>query len=147
MDTLNQPENIKIDNNELLTDAEAITVDKTEDELNTSSSDLKDLINNFNSGDDMSKMMDKFSKGDMGDIGNVFKQFTDIISSNSSSDSCNNKKTNDCSTEGDDSLCEEDDDFDFNLDKYFISENGKNLCDVLLDIKTELTDIKLSLNK
>jgi len=150
MDIPNQTENVKIDTNELLKDDESIKINQTKEELNTDSADLKDLINNFNSGDNMSKMMDKFSNGeigDMSDIGNVLKQFTNIISSNSNnSDSSPNKNTNDC-TEEDDSLCEEDEEFDFNLDKYFISKNGKNLCDVLLDIKTELTDIKLSLNK
>ena len=155
MDIPNQSENVKIDTNELLKDDESIKNNKIDEKINTNSIDLKDLINNFNSDDndndndnDMSKIMDKFSNGEMGDmsdIGNVIKQFTNIMSSNSNNSS-HNKKTNDC-TEEDDSLCEEDEDFDFNLDKYFISENGKNLCDVLLDIKTELTDIKLSLNK
>ena len=43
-------------------------------------------------------------------------------------------------------ICEEEDDlegdFDFDFDKYFISKNGQNICDVLCDIKNELSDIK-----
>ena len=32
----------------------------------------------------------------------------------------------------------EDDDFELDLNKYFIASNGSNFCDILLDIKNEL---------
>ena len=45
----------------------------------------------------------------------------------------------------------EDDEVELNLDKFFISSTGKNICDVLLDVKSELQNInetiKTTLNK
>ena len=44
-----------------------------------------------------------------------------------------------------------DEDFELDLDKYFISKNGENLCDILSGIKNELseinTNIKNNINK
>ena len=41
----------------------------------------------------------------------------------------------------------DEEDFELDLGKYFISKNGQNICDILVDIKSELVNINNSLNK
>ena len=100
---------------------------------------LHDLLNNFNSKDnDISEIFNNFSKGDLGD---AIKQFTNVMKT-----SQDNKSENNINNLGDVEQDSNDDDFDgdfeLNLDKYFISKDGKNICDILSDIKSELHDIK-----
>lgn len=112
--------------------------------INSDTPNLHDLLNNFNSqNSDISSLFNNFSKGDLGE---AIKQFTNVMSNNSKNSSENN--IHNLSEEEDDD--EEDDedfgeDFELNLDKYFISKDGKNICDLLSDIKSELTDIKFKL--
>ena len=40
----------------------------------------------------------------------------------------------------------DDEDFEVDLSKYFLSKNGQNICDVLIDIKSELVNINNSIN-
>ena len=40
-----------------------------------------------------------------------------------------------------------DDTFELNLEKYFLASNGQNICDILLDVKTELKNINDKLSK
>lgn len=109
--------------------------------INTDTPNLQDLLNNFNSEDnDISQIFNNFSKGDLGD---AINQFTNIIktSQNKSENNINNLDDIEQDSNDDDF----DGDFELNLDKYFISKDGKNICDVLSDIKSELSDIKLKL--
>jgi hypothetical protein len=107
----------------------------------TDTPNLQDLLNNFNSQDnDISQIFNNFSKGDLGD---AIKQFTNIIKT--SQDKSENNINNLDDVEQDSNDDDFDGDFELNLDKYFISKDGKNICDVLSDIKSELLDIKLKL--
>jgi len=107
----------------------------------TDTPNLQDLLNNFNSQDnDISQIFNNFSKGDLGD---AIKQFTNIIKT--SQDKSENNINNLDDIEQDSNDDDFDGDFELNLDKYFISKDGKNICDVLSDIKSELSDIKLKL--
>ena len=109
--------------------------------INTDTPNLQDLLNNFNSQDtDISQIFNNFSKGDLGD---AIKQFTNIIKT--SQDKSENNINNLDNIEQDSNDDDFDGDFEINLDKYFISKDGKNICDVLSDIKSELLDIKLKL--
>ena len=153
MNKENKVENDKMKSEETLKDTEDKVLN--ENEINCNSKELNDLINSFNSGDnDFSELINTFSKGD---IGNVVKQFTDIISTNSKpkSQSSANSTFDNLSDKDEDitevkmnKICEETEDDDFegdfelDLDKYFISKDGTNICDVLSDIKNELKDIK-----
>lgn len=107
--------------------------------INSDTPNLQDLLNNFNSEDaDFSQLFNNLSKGDLGD---AIKQFTNVLSKNSQNTSDNN--INNLHEMGNDSNEDDfDGDFELNLDKYFISKDGKNICDVLSDIKSELLDIK-----
>ena len=96
-------------------------------------------------------MLNNLSKGDIGDM---VKQFSHIISNNSqntSSSSSSPPNLDECINieESDDFNIDEEEDTDFELDlnKYFISKEGKNICDVLTEIKTELVNINSNLNK
>ena len=109
--------------------------------INTDTPNLQDLLNNFNSQDtDISQIFNNFSKGDLGD---AIKQFTNIIKT--SQDKSENNINNLDDIEQDSNDDDFDGDFELNLDKYFISKDGKNICDILSDIKSELSDIKLKL--
>ena len=109
--------------------------------INTDTPNLQDLLNNFNSQDnDISQIFNNFSKGDLGD---AINQFTNIIKT--SQDKSKNNINNLDDIEQDSNDDDFDGDFELNLDKYFISKDGKNICDVLSDIKSELSDIKLKL--
>ena len=109
--------------------------------INTDTPNLQDLLNNFNSQDtDISQIFNNFSKGDLGD---AIKQFTNIIKT--SQDKSENNINNLDNIEQDSNDDDFDGDFELNLDKYFISKDGKNICDVLSDIKSELSNIKLKL--
>ena len=111
--------------------------------INTDTPNLQDLLNNFNSQDtDISQIFNNFSKGDLGD---AIKQFTNIIKT--SQDKSENNINNLDDIEQDSNDDDFDGDFELNLDKYFISKDGKNICDVLSDIKSELSNIKLKLKK
>tara|TARA_B100001564_G_scaffold186141_1_gene156336 strand:- start:2770 stop:3207 length:438 start_codon:yes stop_codon:yes gene_type:complete len=120
--------------------------------------DLNDILNNFNIKDDnISNMINDLSKGD---IGNMMKQFTNVMTQNAKkSSNDNNTNSNDidienveCTSENDnEGMCNfgemDEEDFELDLGKYFISKNGQNICDILVDIKSELVNINNSLNK
>ena len=109
--------------------------------INTDTPNLQDLLNNFNSKDtDISQIFNNFSKGDLGD---AIKQFTNIIKTSQDKSENNINSLDDIEQDSNDD--DFDGDFELNLDKYFISKDGKNICDVLSDIKSELLDIKLKL--
>ncbi len=109
--------------------------------INTDTPNLQDLLNNFNSQDtDISQIFNNFSKGDLGD---AIKQFTNIIKTSQDKSENNINSLDDIEQDSNDD--DFDGDFELNLDKYFISKDGKNICDVLSDIKSELLDIKLKL--
>lgn len=121
--------------------------------------DLNDILNNFNIKDDnISNMINDLSKGD---IGNMMKQFTNVMAQNVKKSSNNNSNINsddidienvECTSENDnEGMCNfgemDEEDFELDLGKYFISKNGQNICDILVDIKSELVNINNSLNK
>ena len=131
MEKGNQTDNIQMENKNILIDEEKNVCDN-KDENNE---DLNDLLNNFNSeNNDISKIFNNFSKGDLGD---AIKQFTNVISNTSKK--MNNPEKHVCET--DEELDEDfdEEDFAFDLDKYFISKNGQNICDVLSDIKSDIS--------
>jgi ribosomal protein L12E/L44/L45/RPP1/RPP2 len=120
--------------------------------------DLNDILNNFNIKDDnISNMINDLSKGD---IGNMMKQFTNVMAQNAKKSSNDNNTNSDdidienveCTSENDnEGMCNFDEmdneDFELDLGKYFISKNGQNICEILVDIKSELVNINNSLNK
>ena len=140
MEKGNQTDNIQMENKNISIDEEKNVCDnKEENSINTG--DLNDLLNNFNSeNNDISQIFNNFSKGDLGD---AIKQFTNVISNTSKKMNTPEKHTCETEEELDEDFDEED--FAFDLDKYFISKNGQNICDVLSDIKSELEDIKFKL--
>lgn len=134
---------------------------------------LDEILNNFNlKNDNVSNIINDLSKGD---IGNVMKQFTDVISKHANKQSANanvnvaqcddddkedtdNKDTDNKDTDNNDDFSKifgnsldgmdemDDEDFEVDLSKYFLSKNGQNICDVLIDIKSELVNINNSIN-
>ena len=100
---------------------------------NNSDNNLNNILNSFNSENgDMNIDLEKTLKE--GDLGNMVKQFTNIMSSLNQNNE-NVESEEECDEEM------EDEDFVLDLNKYFIASNGKNICDVLLDIKEELKNI------
>ena len=100
---------------------------------NNSDNNLNNILNSFNSENgDMNIDLEKTLKE--GDLGNMVKQFTNIMSSLNQNNE-NVESEEECDEEM------EDEDFELDLNKYFIASNGKNICDVLLDIKEELKNI------
>tara|TARA_Y100000768_G_scaffold96675_1_gene70408 strand:- start:15569 stop:15931 length:363 start_codon:yes stop_codon:yes gene_type:complete len=77
------------------------------------------------------------SLGNPEELGDLFKKFTNSFS---------NLETNDDNNENEhDDISEQD--LDFDLDKYLIGKNGQNICDVLTDIKDQLTIISCQMAK
>jgi len=100
---------------------------------NNSDNNLNNILNSFNSENgNMNIDLEKTLKE--GDLGNMVKQFTNIMSSLNQNNE-NVESEEECDEEM------EDEDFELDLNKYFIASNGKNICDVLLDIKEELKNI------
>lgn len=140
MEKENQTDNIQLEKKNVSIDENEKICDNKE-ENNINSGDLNDLLNNFNSeNNDISQIFNNFSKGDLGD---AIKQFTNVISNNSKK--MNTPDKNVCETEEELDEDSDEEDFTFDLDKYFISKDGQNICDVLSDIKSELTNIKFKL--
>lgn len=134
---------------------------------------LDEILNNFNlKNDNVSNIINDLSKGE---IGNVMKQFTDVISKHANKQSTNanvniaqcddddkedtdNKDTDNKDTDNNDDFSKifgnsldgmdemDDEDFEVDFSKYFLSKNGQNICDVLIDIKSELVNINNSIN-
>ena len=140
--------NNNCDNNEdefNLNDLENLDL-KNLDLNNINTDDINNLLKNLGNGDNnLEKLINNFSNGD---VGSIFKNFGDIISNNIDNNS-NKAEINDDNTT--DEFDIEDDEVELNLDKFFISSTGKNICDVLLDVKSELQNInetiKNNLNK
>lgn len=105
---------------------------------NINPDDINKIINGLNlGGNNLESLIQNFSKGK---IGSVLKNFGDIISNN---DDEKNNEDNDLNFDiSNDNLDIEDEctneDFELDLDKYFISSEGKNICEALLDITSEL---------
>lgn len=132
-----------------------------ENNINLNTENINEILDNFNLKDNnLSNMLNNLSKGDIGDM---VKQFSHIISNNSNNpsacassssstthftpnlDECVDiEESDDCNFDIDE---ENDTDFELDLNKYFISKEGKNICDVLTEIKTELVNINSNLNK
>ena len=97
---------------------------------------------NLDNGNNLESLIQNFSKGK---IGSVLKDFTNIISSNESVEDEEDVEfdisNNNLSI---DEECEEQD-FELNLEKYFMSSDGKNICDILIDVKCELQNINKNL--
>lgn len=135
------------------------------DEINNkgNNEELNNLLNNFNlESGDINNMIKNFSKGG---LENIMKDFSNIIAKGGNSN--NNCNSNNFKNEKHDSVvidpdssddgikiesgedlshCD-DDDFELDLNKYFIASNGSNFCDILLGIKNELVEINKNLNK
>ena len=111
---------------------------------NINPDDINKLLSNLNldNGNNLESLIQNFSKGK---IGSVLKDFTNIISSNESVEDEEDVEfdisNNNLSI---DEECEEQD-FELNLEKYFMSSDGKNICDILIDVKCELQNINKNL--
>ena len=132
---------------------------KDEINNNPNNEQLNNLLNNFNlESGDINSMIKNFSQGG---LENIMKDFSNIIAKGGKdtkgSNSCKNEKHNsvvsddedDCikiETDEDLNHCDEDD-FELDLSKYFIASDGRNFCDILLDIKGELVEINKNLKK
>ena len=101
----------------------------------------------------MKNMLDQLNKNE--DFKNILGSFSSNFKNpmqkkSKSSDDSNNIEESDIKDDiYDDNSTDED--FELDLDKYFISKNGENLCDILSGIKNELseinTNIKNNINK
>lgn len=129
----NMSDNNKSNNNEFnLNDLDNMNLN------NINTDDINKLLQNLGEGENsLNSIINNFSKGDMGSI---FQNLGDIMSNNDS-----NKIDDDTTEELDvneNNLSDDcDDEIEVNLDKFFISSTGKNICDVLLEVKTELQNI------
>jgi len=95
-------------------------------------------LGNLNETGDLQNMLNSLSNDE--NLTNLFKQFSSGFSNFANTDN-NNEETE---------IQEESEDLDFetlNLDKYLLSKDGDNLCDVLCSIKNELVNINNNLNK
>jgi hypothetical protein len=111
---------------------------------NINPDDINKILNGLNlGGNNLESLIQNFSKGK---IGSVLKNFGDIMNNDENKnnndenkDKVNNDLNFDISNDNLD-IDEEctNDEFELDLDKYFISSEGKNICDALLDIKSEL---------
>ena len=112
---------------------------------NINTDEINKLLQNLGNGENsLDSLINNFSKGDMGSI---FQNLGDIMSNDS-----NNKIDEDDTTEeldvNENNLSDEcDDEIELNLDKFFISSTGKNICDVLLEVKSELQNINEKVKK
>ena len=111
------------------TNEETCNMDNIEKELGdlNETGDLQNMLNNLSSDENLTNLFKQFSSG--------FSNFTNTDNNNSNQDS---------------EIQEDSEDLDFetlNLDKYLLSKDGDNLCDVLCSIKNELVNINNNLNK
>lgn len=123
-----------------------------EDDKQINLDDINNLMSSFgleggvNGG--MKNMLDQLNKNEdfkniLGTFSNNFKNPTQK-KYKSSDDSNNNAEESDIK----DDIYDEnstDEDFELDLDKYFISKNKENLCDILSNIKNELSEINKNL--
>jgi len=116
---------------------------------NINPDDINKILNGLNlGGNNLESLIQNFSKGK---IGSVLKNFGDIMNNDenkSNNDNTDNDLNFDISNDNLD-IDEEctNDDFELDLDKYFISSEGKNICDALLDIKSELNTFNRNFSK
>lgn len=112
-----------------------------EDNCKEQSSDMENIekeLGSLNDTGDLQGMLNSLSNDE--NLTNLFKQFSSGFSNFANSDN-NNEETE---------IQDESEDLDFetlNLDKYLLSKDGNNLCDVLCSIKDELVNINNNLNK
>lgn len=101
--------------------------------------DLESELNNLNGTNDLQDMLHNLSNDE--NITSLFKQFSSGFSNFAQSNENINEE---------EKIEEESDELDFetlNLDKYLLSSEGTNLCDILGDIKNELVKLNKNLNK
>lgn len=142
--TQTHPEENTQTHQETNTDPEDTNINLDDINLNNiNPDDINKILNGLNlGGNNLESLIQNFSKGK---IGSVFKNFGDIMNNDESKHNNNNNDTVDNDLNFDisndnldmDEECTNDD-FELDLDKYFISSEGKNICDALLDIKSEL---------
>ena len=112
--------------------------------------DINKILNNLGDGENnLDSLINNFTKGNMGSL---FQNLGDIMSKNTNNNSDNSKLNEDDSTDefdiNENNLNDEcDDELELNLDKFFISSTGKNICDVLLEVKSELQNINETVKK
>jgi hypothetical protein len=112
-----------------------------EDNCKEQPSDIDNIekeLGNLNDTGDLQNMLNSLSNDE--NLTNLFKQFSSGFSNFTNTDN-NNEDTE---------IQEDSEDLDFetlNLDKYLLSKDGDNLCDVLCSIKNELVNINNNLNK
>ena len=116
--------------------SEKNTQNNNEKVMDKPSLNLEEELNNSEDKNDLGELLKNMSSDE--NVSNLFKQFTSGLSNI-------NNSQNDLS-ENDFNLYNEDDDDDIdidslNLDKYFISSSGKNICDVLLELKDEISKL------
>ena len=113
------------------------TQKKKDDTKSESNLNLEEELNNLEDKNDLSELLKNMSSDE--NVSNLFKQFTSGFSNLNNSE--NNFSENDFNLYNDN---DDDDDIDIdslNLDKYFISSSGKNICDVLLELKDEISKL------
>ena len=116
---------------------------------NINPNDIKNLLNTFNLDKD-NKIQSLLNDLSGGDIGSLLKSFSNIVPDNKNEETTENMDFDisqdnlDIEEENMDSM---DDTFELNLEKYFLASNGQNICDILLDVKTELKNINEKLSK
>ena len=109
--------------------SEKNTQNTNEKVMDKPSLNLEEELNNSEDKNDLGELLKNMSSDE--NVSNLFKQFTSGLSNI-------NNSQNDLSENDFNLYNEDDDDIDIdslNLDKYFISSDGKNICDVLIDLK------------
>lgn len=125
-------------------------IDLTNIDLNNiKSDDIKNVLNSLNL-DKNNKLQSLLKDLSDGDIGSLLKSFSSLIPDNKNEETTENMDFDisqdnlDIEEENIESM---DDTFELNLEKYFLASNGQNICDILLDVKTELKNINDKLSK
>ena len=117
-------------------------ISQTNDDLsndnNPLENELQEEIDSLNDNSGIADIINNLKNlSNEENLSNLFKEFTSNIPTN----------TNDNSDFEDNN---ESDDYEYealNLDKYLISSNGNNICDILSNIELQLNSINENLNK
>lgn len=110
---------------------------------NINTDEINKLLQNLGNGENsLNSIINNFSKGDMGSI---FQNLGNIMSNDSKIDEDDTTEELDVNENNLSDDC--DDEIELNLDKFFISSTGKNICDVLLEVKSELQNINETVKK
>lgn len=113
-------------------------INNTSNNTNPLENELQEEIDSLNDNNGIADIINNLkSLSNEENLSNLFKEFTSNIptNNNDNSDFEDNNESEDYEYEA------------LNLDKYLISSNGNNICDILSNIELQLNSINKNLNK